>query len=202
MNVQSSQDDQVSQMNPVDDKRTAILEATLKLVSERGFHGTAMSKVAREAGVSAGIIYHYFEGKDDLINELYKSIKRQAAQAMLEDVDLAQSVRSQIRQLLGNVLRHFIQRPRESAFLEQYARSPYYGPQIETELSQHYQPVVECFQRAQQDKVIKDLPQVVISAFTLDVATSLAQKHAAGLLKLTDDLIDRIVDASWEAIKQ
>ncbi len=38
------------------DKRDAILKATLNLVSENGFHGTPMSKIAKEAGVSAGII--------------------------------------------------------------------------------------------------------------------------------------------------
>ena len=57
-------------MDRVKDKRRAILDATLRLVSKNGFHGTAMSKLAREAGVSAGIIYHYFEGKDHLIDEL------------------------------------------------------------------------------------------------------------------------------------
>ena len=52
-------------MTQAEDKRTAILQATLRLISENGFHGTAMSKVAKEAGVSAGIIYHYFDSKDD-----------------------------------------------------------------------------------------------------------------------------------------
>ena len=30
------------------DKRTAILKATLKLISENGFHGTPMSQIAEE----------------------------------------------------------------------------------------------------------------------------------------------------------
>ena len=63
-------------MERVDDKRAAILAATLRLISKNGFHGTAMSKVAKEAGVSAGIIYHYFDSKDELMDELYKEIKR------------------------------------------------------------------------------------------------------------------------------
>ncbi len=58
-------------MERVDDKRAAILAATLRLISKNGFHGTAMSKVAKEAGVSAGIIYHYFDSKDELMDELY-----------------------------------------------------------------------------------------------------------------------------------
>ena len=74
-------------MDHIEDKRTAILEATLKLISENGFHGTAMSKVAKEAGVSAGIIYHYFDSKDELIDELYRHIKRQFGRVIVESFE-------------------------------------------------------------------------------------------------------------------
>ena len=57
------------------DKRTAILQATFDLVAERGFHQTPMSLVAKRSGVSAGIIYHYFDNKEDLIRQLYWHIK-------------------------------------------------------------------------------------------------------------------------------
>lgn len=121
---------------------------------------------------------------------------------MLVSFDQQQPLKSQIRQVLGLMMRYYIQRPQESAFLEQYTRSPYYSPEIEVEVSQYYRPLVECFERAQQEMIIKDLPQAVIIAFTLDVATALAQKHAAGFLNLTDALIEQIIDASWEAIRQ
>jgi AcrR family transcriptional regulator len=188
-------------MAQVDDKKTAILNATLRLISENGFHGTVMSKVAKEAGVSAGIIYHYFDSKDDLINELYKYIKQKFGETIAESFDENQPLKTQIRQILGSMIRYYIKRPLESAFLEQYTRSPYYNPKIETETMQYYQPLLECFQRAQQEMMIKDLPAPVIGSFTLDVATSLAQKHAAGLLDLTDEIIEQIIDASWEAIR-
>lgn len=189
-------------MNQVEDKRSAILDATLRLISKNGFHGTAMAKVATEAGVSAGIIYHYFESKDDLMDELYRTIKRKFGQAIVESFDQNQPLKTQIRQILGLMIRYYIQRPLESAFLEQYTRSPYYSPQIEAEVSQYYWPVIECLKRAQQEMIVKDLPDAVISTLTFDVATSLAQKQAAGFLNLTDELIERIIDASWEAIRQ
>ena len=66
-------------MEQVTDKRQAILDATLRLISQNGFHGASMSQVAEEAKVSTGIIYHYFESKDELIDELYKSINRKSA---------------------------------------------------------------------------------------------------------------------------
>ena len=188
-------------MNQVEDKRTAILEATLRLISENGFHGAAMSKVAKEAGVSAGIIYHYFDSKDDLINELYKYIKQKFGEAIAGSFDENQPLKIQIRQILGIMIRYYIQRPLESAFIEQYTRSPYYNPEIDVETSQYYQPIIGCLQRAQQEMMFKDFPEPVVASFTLDVATSLAQKHAAGMVNLTDDLIEQIIDASWEAIR-
>lgn len=189
-------------MPQIEDKRTAILEATLRLISKNGFHGTAMSKVAQEAGVSAGIIYHYFESKDALINELYRDIKRKFGQALLERFEPNQPLKIQIRQILGVIIRYYIQRPQESAFLEQYTRSPYYNLEIEAEVSQYYLPLIESLKRARQETIIKDFPEAVISTLTLDVATSLAQKHAAGFLDLTDELVEQIIDASWEAIRQ
>jgi AcrR family transcriptional regulator len=189
-------------MSPIEDKRSAILEATLRLISKNGFHGTAMSKVAQEAGVSTGIIYHYFASKDALIDELYKEIKRQSAAAILAGYDPNQPLRAQIRQILAVSFRYFITHPQESAFLEQYTKSPYYSPAIEAEVSHYYAPIMGCINQAMAEMIIKDFPEPVITTLVLDVSSSLAQKHAAGLVDLTETLIDQIINALWEAIRQ
>jgi len=189
-------------MDHIEDKRQAILEATLRLISKNGFHGTAMSKVAQEAGVSAGIIYHYFDSKDDLMNELYKDIKRRFGQMINESFDQTQPLKIQIRQILGLMIRYYIKRPLESAFLEQYTRSPYFNLEVEREVGQYYLPLLECFRWAQEEMIIKDFPAPVMHTLTVDVATSLAQKHAAGFLTLTDEMIEEIINACWEAVRQ
>lgn len=189
-------------INQVVDKRTAILDATLRLISKHGFHGTAMSRVAAEAGVSAGIIYHYFAGKDDLIDELYVTIKRKSAEATLANVTPEQPIRSQLRQALANILRYFVHHPLEAAFMEQYTRSPYFRPEIEERAKIYYLPIMNAIKRAEDEGVIKPFPEAVSATLTLDVAMSLAQKHEAGFVEMTDDLIDKVVDALWEAMRQ
>jgi AcrR family transcriptional regulator len=189
-------------MNQVENKRTAILNATLKLISQKGFHGTAMSKVAKEAGVSAGIIYHYFDSKDALMDELYKHIKRNFGQMIDQYFDQTQPMKIQLRQILGLMIRYYINHPLESAFIEQYTRSPYFSPAVEEEVSQYYTPLLDCFYRGQQEMIIKKFPAPVMHTLTVDVATSLAQKHAARVVNLTDGLIEQVVDACWEAIRQ
>ena len=54
----------------ITDKKSALLNATLTLVNNHGFHNTPMSKIAKLAGVSPATIYLYFEHKQDLINSL------------------------------------------------------------------------------------------------------------------------------------
>lgn len=189
-------------MEQVTDKRQAILDATLRLISQNGFHGTSISQVAKEAKVSHGIIYHYFVGKDELIDELYKSIVQKSAQAILKDWDEDQPVKTQIQQMLRNIIRYYVWHPQESAFSEQYIRSPYHHADIEAEVGKSYQPVLACFERAKEERIIKDLPQCVINILTFNVATSLAQKQASGQINLTNKLIEQVIETSWEAIRQ
>ena len=44
-----------------------IMETALELFAVQGFHSTSMNKIAKEAGVSKGLIYNYYESKDALL---------------------------------------------------------------------------------------------------------------------------------------
>lgn len=48
-------------------KRVALLEAAIKVFSEKGFHGAKITEIAHEANVADGTTYLYFKNKDDLL---------------------------------------------------------------------------------------------------------------------------------------
>jgi AcrR family transcriptional regulator len=48
-------------------RREQIVEAATRVFAEKGFRRATTREVAREAGVSEGTIYNYFEDKDDLL---------------------------------------------------------------------------------------------------------------------------------------
>jgi AcrR family transcriptional regulator len=48
-------------------QRDRILEATLTLMARGGAHGTSMRAVAAACGVNVATLYHYFPGKQDLL---------------------------------------------------------------------------------------------------------------------------------------
>jgi AcrR family transcriptional regulator len=53
------------------DKRRAILDAAIRVFARQGFHSARVSDVAQEAGVAYGLVYHYFDSKDQMLNELF-----------------------------------------------------------------------------------------------------------------------------------
>ncbi len=53
----------------IDDRRGQILEAALRVFARQGFAQTTNADVAREAGITTGLIYHYFENKEALLKE-------------------------------------------------------------------------------------------------------------------------------------
>jgi TetR/AcrR family transcriptional regulator, fatty acid metabolism regulator protein len=56
---------------PTADKRRAILDAAITVFARQGFHSARVSDVAAEAGVAYGLVYHYFDSKDQMLNELF-----------------------------------------------------------------------------------------------------------------------------------
>lgn len=52
------------------EKRKIILEAALELFAENGFHATAISMIAKKAGISKGLAYNYFVSKHDILEEI------------------------------------------------------------------------------------------------------------------------------------
>jgi AcrR family transcriptional regulator len=49
----------------VDVRRAQLLEAGARLFAQRGYDGVSMSAVAREAGISKSLLYHYFPSKPE-----------------------------------------------------------------------------------------------------------------------------------------
>lgn len=51
----------------VEERREQIVKAATKLFSEQGYYLTTIQDIAREAGISVGLIYQYFKDKDDVL---------------------------------------------------------------------------------------------------------------------------------------
>ena len=69
------------------DKQEMIIDAALEVFREKGYANARMADIARRAGVSYGLVYHYFGSKEVLFNlivgtwwnDLYSMMEREKA---------------------------------------------------------------------------------------------------------------------------
>ena len=64
----------------LDDTKTRILLATMKAVRQYGLEGVRVQNVSELAGISPGALYRYFESKEQMIEECFTYVDRQAAE--------------------------------------------------------------------------------------------------------------------------
>ncbi|MEA2437628.1 MAG: TetR/AcrR family transcriptional regulator, fatty acid metabolism regulator protein [Thermoleophilaceae bacterium] len=53
------------------DKRRLILDSAIHVFADQGFHHCRVSDVADAAGVAYGLVYHYFDSKEEILNTLF-----------------------------------------------------------------------------------------------------------------------------------
>jgi AcrR family transcriptional regulator len=187
----------------IPDKKTAILETTLDLIARRGFHNTPMSAVAKESGVSTGIIYHYFASKEELIVELYKEIKYKLIQNVVSDYSEQVPYRERFRLWWHKLIHYYIDHPKEANFLEQFENSPYYKPNIQEIFLDDLTPfITSFFMQGMQEGVLKNMQLEISSELSFGVAIALAKRHIRGEINLDDEMIDAAGNASWDALKK
>jgi TetR/AcrR family fatty acid metabolism transcriptional regulator len=61
----------MARTEPAVDKRRLILDAAVRVFARQGFHTCRVSDIADEAGVAYGLVYHYFDSKDQILDTLF-----------------------------------------------------------------------------------------------------------------------------------
>ncbi len=64
----------------VEDRRDQIIDAAMQVFAQKGFTRATNKDIAREAGITPGLIYYYFESKEDLLKAIIET--RSPAQLM------------------------------------------------------------------------------------------------------------------------
>ena len=69
------------------DKRRTILDAAVRVFARQGFHACRVADIADEAGVAYGLVYHYFDSKDEVLDTLFLE-RWNVMLEMIRDVDM------------------------------------------------------------------------------------------------------------------
>lgn len=184
-----------------DKKRTALLNATLHLVNNQGFHDAPMSKIAKMAEVSPATIYIYFENKQDLINQLYLEVKASFSEFAFKNYSEEQPIKESFQQIWFNIANFKLNKVEESVFLSQCDNTPIIDDKSRQEGLKHLQPLLDLWERGQQKGVIKLVSPYLLYAFTIYPLAFLTTVQQKGFFQLTEKNLNEAFQAAWNSIK-
>jgi AcrR family transcriptional regulator len=87
-----------------DEKRHVILTSAAGLFAERGFGGTSMSMIAEEAGGSKAWLYHYYESKEAIAEDLVCGFLADLVAATGDALDTEGTAEERLRRLVTRVV--------------------------------------------------------------------------------------------------
>lgn len=94
------------------DKRRLILDAAVTVFARQGFHHCRVSDVADQAGVAYGLVYHYFDSKEGILNELFLERWQIMLDAIAEiDRDEALAPREKLHRVAGFIIDSYRHQP-------------------------------------------------------------------------------------------
>jgi len=185
-------------------KREAVMEAALELVGEHGFHGSPMALIAERAGVAAGTIYRFFDSKDTLIKEVYRSLEVQVLGAVTEGYPTGRPARERFLHIGRTVVGYFIASPLQFRFLEQFNNSPYgVACRRERVFGKKGRNIIGgLLEEAREQRIVKDLPAPILMALIFGPLADVCRDHILKFIALDDALIERTVEACWDAVRR
>jgi AcrR family transcriptional regulator len=86
------------------DKRRIILDAAVRVFARQGFHTCRVSDIADEAGVAYGLVYHYFQSKDEVLDTLFLERWDVLLEAIGEIDASSQPARDKLRAIAGFII--------------------------------------------------------------------------------------------------
>lgn len=99
------------------DARDRIVEAALTIFASRGYDGATTREIAKEAGVSSGLIHHHFKDKDSLWHLVGSRISEEFVEAITTSTDPAlKGTAEGLRQMMAAYMNYWRKHPRALRF--------------------------------------------------------------------------------------
>ncbi|MBC77712.1 MAG: hypothetical protein CME64_17030 [Halobacteriovoraceae bacterium] len=139
------------------EKREKIIQASLKLFTQKGIDSTSTASIAKEAGVGTGTVFHHYSNKDELINECFKYVKEKLREA-LQEIDSDDFV-DKAHAYWKSAVEWYLDNKAEAQFLSIYQHDPKLNNgksfTITTEISDLVMKVII---EAKEKGIIRDFP--------------------------------------------
>jgi TetR/AcrR family fatty acid metabolism transcriptional regulator len=141
--------------NAQEEKRRVLLDAAVRVFARKGYHASRVGDIAEEAGVAYGLLYHYFQSKEEVLLTVFRETWR-ALIATIRSVEQAgDPPREQLRKVAEILLRSWRRDPDLVRVLVLEVTRSQHLPGEMDEIVQSFAAIQEIVERGQADGTIR-----------------------------------------------
>src|SRR5690242_15030030 len=89
---------------PEEARRQQLIEVTIDSLADVGYVGSTLAQIAQRAGVSPGLVAHYFDDKDGLLQATFRTLARGIGERMRERLRRARTPRGRVQAVIDTNL--------------------------------------------------------------------------------------------------
>jgi TetR/AcrR family transcriptional repressor of bet genes len=157
-------------MEPI--RRRQLIDATISSIGRYGYGEATVQRISRAAGVSSGIIHHYFGGKGELLEASMRALLAELRREVVERLARATTARARLEAIVdGNFAPSQFDPPVVAAWLAFWSQA-------------RHEPRLARLQRLHKRRLHSNLHH----AFAQALAPAAAIQAAQGLAALIDGL--------------
>jgi AcrR family transcriptional regulator len=142
--------------NAQEEKRRLLLDAAVRVFARKGYHASRVGDIAEEAGVAYGLLYHYFQSKEEVLLTVFRETWR-ALIATIESVEQAgDPPPEQLRKVAEILLRSWRRDPDLVRVLVLEVTRSQHLPGEMDEIAASFAAIQEIVERGQADGSIRN----------------------------------------------
>jgi TetR/AcrR family transcriptional regulator, fatty acid metabolism regulator protein len=134
-------------------KRRQILDAAVRVFARQGFHGCRVSDIADEADVAYGLVYHYFDSKEAVLDTLFLE-RWDVLLALIAEVDGRNlPARAKLEEIAGFIFDSYRHDPElmQVIIVEVTRAATTFGRRHFAKIREAYDGIAAIAERAQRD---------------------------------------------------
>jgi AcrR family transcriptional regulator len=181
-------------------KKEAIMDCALELFTEKGFDGTSTTRITKNAGVGTGTLFVHFENKADLINALFRNIKKEMIEVLRPFADSESTNEKVIRDIWMAMIKWGVKNPQKIMYIQQSITSPYITEATREEVNQDTEILTSLIQKGIDHGILKKQPvDLLLRAIWSVLYTTIFYMIESGKYrrKVADDTFTMI----WDMIR-
>lgn len=187
----------------VPEKKQSLMEATLKLVSKHGLEGVSTALISKEAKVGMGTLYRYFESKEHLLQEVFRTLREKLLAVVMQGITAAQAdIYGQFKAIMNHLASYYTKNRLEFQFLQKYSDSSYMKGAYLDESTILLAPISNILSSGGETFKFRDLPVEMLFAMIYGPMISVLQLVHTGKLELTEQRLDVLILSIWNSITE